>query len=93
MIAKALGPSKAVICRNHGLFTVGHTVEEAVFWFLRMERACEQTLRATASGQPIEIDPATAAMTVKQVGSHKAGWFGLQPLVDKVLAEQPDVLD
>ncbi|VCU71789.1 Decarboxylase NovR [Pigmentiphaga humi] len=92
-IASALGPAKAVICRNHGLFTVGQTVEEAVFWFLRMERACEQTLRATAAGQPVEVDEATALMTRKQVGAPKAGWFGLQPLVDKVLAEQPDLLD
>lgn len=92
-IARALGPAKAAICRNHGLFTVGQTVEEAVFWFLRMERACEQTLLATAAGQPVEVDEATALMTRKQVGSPKAGWFGLQPLVDKVLAEHPDLLD
>lgn len=91
-IARALGPGKAVICRNHGLFTVGQTVEEAVSWFLRMERSCEQVLRATAAGRPIEVDEATALMTRKQVGSPKAGWFGLQPLVDKVLAEQADVL-
>lgn len=89
MIGRALGQHKAVICRNHGLFTVGHTIEEAVFWFIRMERACEQTLRAWAAGTPIEIDEATATLAAKQVGSHKSGWYSLQPLMDKVLAEQP----
>src|SRR5438876_8836828 len=37
-IAKTLGDKKAVILRNHGLLTVGHTVDEAVWWFITMER-------------------------------------------------------
>ena len=32
-IAHALGEAKAVILRNHGLLTVGHSVDEAVYWF------------------------------------------------------------
>lgn len=91
-IAKALGPHKAVVCRNHAHFTVGQTVEEAVFWFLRMERAFEQYLLASAAGQPVEIDDATASLTARQIGSHRAGWFALQPLIEKVLAEQPELL-
>ncbi len=92
MISRALGSHKAVICRNHGHFTVGQTVEEAAFWFLRMERAFEQTLMAWSVGNPIEIDDKTALLAAKQVGSHKAGWFGMQPLIEKVLIEQPDLL-
>jgi hypothetical protein len=34
-IAKALGGGKAVILQNHGLLTVGQSVDEAAFWFLR----------------------------------------------------------
>lgn len=93
MISDALGDGKAVICRNHGVFTVGHTVEEATAWFIRAERACEQTLLAWAAGQPVEIDHETALMTRRQIGSHRAGWYGLQPLIDKLLAEQPDLAD
>ncbi len=93
LISTALGPHKAVICRNHGVFTVGHSVDAAVNWFLRLERSCEQVLLAQAAGTPIEIDHATATMTAKQVGSHEAGWYSLQPLVEKFLAEQPEVLD
>jgi ribulose-5-phosphate 4-epimerase/fuculose-1-phosphate aldolase len=37
-IAAAFGANKAAIHQNHGLFTVGQTVDEAVFWFVSMER-------------------------------------------------------
>lgn len=93
LIAKTLGSHKAVICRNHAHFTVGQTVDEAVFWFLRMDRAFEQVLLAWSAGEPVEIDEETAMLAAKQIGSHRAGWFGMQPLMDKVLAEQPDLLD
>ncbi len=93
LISQALGAHKAVICRNHGIFTVGHTIDEAVNWFLRLERSCEQYLLAKAVGTPVEIDHETALMTARQVGTHAAGWYGLQPLVDKFIAEQPEVLE
>ena len=40
-IASTLGPHKAAILRNHGLLTVGGTVEAAVWWFISMERCCQ----------------------------------------------------
>lgn len=41
-IAKALGPTnKAVILRNHGLLTVGSSVDEAAYLFTLMEKSCE----------------------------------------------------
>ena len=40
-LAAALGPHKAAIMRNHGLLTVGRTVDEAVWWFVAMERCCQ----------------------------------------------------
>ena len=92
-IAHALGAKKAVICRNHGVFTVGHSLEEAVFWFIRMERAFEQFFLASSVGVPVEIDPATARLASRQVGSHQSGWYSLTPLMDKILIEQPDLLN
>ncbi|KAL5385231.1 hypothetical protein PMIN02_008959 [Paraphaeosphaeria minitans] len=44
-IAKELGPHKAALLQNHGLLTVGHTIEEAVFWFVSMEKACLHLLK------------------------------------------------
>ncbi len=43
-IAHSLGDCKAVILRNHGLLTVGHSVEEAAWWFITMERSCQAQL-------------------------------------------------
>jgi ribulose-5-phosphate 4-epimerase/fuculose-1-phosphate aldolase len=92
-IAHALGESKAVILRNHGLLTVGHSVDEAVWWFITMERSCQVQLMAEAAGTPVLIDADMAERTAGQVGSHLAGWFSFQPLYDRIVREQPDLLD
>jgi len=92
-IAHALGDAKAAILANHGLLTVGHSVDETLFWFVTMERTCEVELTARAAGEPTEIDPEIAALTHQQVGSHLAGWFSAQPLFDWIEAAEPDLLD
>ena len=92
-IAQALGEKKAVILRNHGLLTVGHTVDEAAWWFITMERSCQAQLLAEAAGTPVKIDAASAAVTQQQIGSHMAGWFQFQPLWARIVREQPDLLE
>ena len=92
-IAHALGDNKAVILRNHGLLTVGQSVDEAVWWFITMERSCQAQLMAEAAGAPVLISEENAALTSTQVGSHLAGWFSFQPLWDRIVREQPDLLD
>jgi ribulose-5-phosphate 4-epimerase/fuculose-1-phosphate aldolase len=34
-VAKYLGHKKALILQNHGILTVGETVEETVAWFIK----------------------------------------------------------
>jgi ribulose-5-phosphate 4-epimerase/fuculose-1-phosphate aldolase len=92
-IGYALGDKKSVILRNHGLLTVGTTVDEAAWWFITMERTCEVQLLAEAAGTPVRIDPEYAELTASQVGSSVAGWFSFQPLYDKIVADCPDLLD
>jgi ribulose-5-phosphate 4-epimerase/fuculose-1-phosphate aldolase len=92
-IAHALGDNKAVILQNHGLLTVGHTVEEAAWWFITMERSCQVQLVAEAAGTPKLIDHDMAALTATQVGSHIAGWFSFQPLFQRIVREQPELLE
>ena len=92
-IAYALGERKAVILRNHGLLTVGHSVEEAAWWFITMERTCQAQLLAEAAGTPIRIDAEHAALTQTQVGTHLAGWFNFQPLLARIAREQPDLFE
>src|SRR3978361_2319635 len=92
-IAHALGDRKAAILRNHGLLTVGQSVEEAAWWFITMERSCQAQLLAEAAGTPILIDPDMAEHTAGQVGTHFAGWFSFQPLFAKITREQPDLFE
>jgi len=92
-IAGALGENKAVILQNHGLLTVGKSVDEACWWFVTMERSCQAQLMAEAAGTPKPIPDAMAKHTGAQVGSTLAGWFSFQPLYDVIVAEQPELLD
>jgi ribulose-5-phosphate 4-epimerase/fuculose-1-phosphate aldolase len=91
-IAAALGGAKAAILANHGLLTVGHSVDEALFWFVTMERTCEVEILARSAGEPEEISPEVAALTHKQIGGTLAGWFSAQPLFDWILAAEPDLV-
>lgn len=54
-IAKALGPkNKAAILMNHGLISVGSTVDEAGFLFGLLDRSCQMQLQveAACAGNP-----------------------------------------
>lgn len=92
-IARALGIKKAAILRNHGLLTVGHTVDEAAWWFITMDRSCQAQLLAEAAGQPQRIPHETAKNTYALVGTHLAGWFQFQPLWQRVSRTHPDLFE
>jgi ribulose-5-phosphate 4-epimerase/fuculose-1-phosphate aldolase len=92
-IAQALGNRKAVILRNHGLLTVGQTVEEAVWWFITMDRSCQAQLLAEAAGNPMPIHRESAVVTRQQLGTPLVGWFQFQPLWNMITREQPDLFD
>jgi ribulose-5-phosphate 4-epimerase/fuculose-1-phosphate aldolase len=92
-LAHTLGDNKAIILSNHGLLTVGHTVDEAAWWFITMERTCQAQLLAEAAGTPVPIDRHHAEITARQVGPRQAGWRAFQPLYDWIVVEQPDLLD
>jgi ribulose-5-phosphate 4-epimerase/fuculose-1-phosphate aldolase len=92
-IATALGGSKAAILENHGLLTVGRTVDEAAWWFVTMERSCQAQLVAEAAGTPVPIGPEVARTTFGQTGGHRVGWRQFQPLYDWIVEQHPDLLD
>jgi len=92
-IAAALGDNKAAILENHGLLTVGASVDEAAWWYITMERSCQAQLLAEAAGTPKLIAPEYARKTRETIGSTLAGWFSFQPLYQVITAEQPDLLD
>jgi ribulose-5-phosphate 4-epimerase/fuculose-1-phosphate aldolase len=93
LIAEALGDRKAAILQNHGLLTVGETIEAAAWWFITMERSCQAQLLAEAAGTPKLIRHDVALLTREVVGNALAGKFNFQPLYDVIIDEQPDLLE
>jgi ribulose-5-phosphate 4-epimerase/fuculose-1-phosphate aldolase len=92
-IAAALGAHKAVILQNHGLLTVGASVDEAAWWFISMDRSCEAQLRAEAAGEPIAIPDAMARHTREQIGNPTVGWLSFQPLYERIARAEPELLE
>src|SRR3954463_4617227 len=81
-IAQALVSKKAAILQNHGLLTVGPTIEAAAWWYIAMDNAARSQLLAEAAGTPKPIPHEVAKLTANQVGTHKGGYFSFQPLWD-----------
>lgn len=94
-IGEALGNMKAVILQNHGLLTVGHSIEECIFWFVTMERTCQSQILAEATGNKlIHIDDKTAMHTRDyDVGFPLAGYFSFQPMWQDIVNDEPDFID
>jgi len=91
-IATCLGDKKAALLQNHGLLTVGHTIEETIMWFVSLDKCCHSQLMAEAAAasrgeKPIVIDEQTAQYTYRTVGSHRAGWFAAKPMFDVIHKE------
>lgn len=88
-IAACLGNKKAALLQNHGLLTVGSTIEAAVFWFVALERCCHAQLMADAAArgtgtETVKVGQAEAAYTYKTIGTPAAGWFSAKPMFDMI---------
>ena len=89
----ALGACKAIILRNHGLLTVGGSVDEAAWWFITMERSCQAQLIAEAAGKPVQISHENALVTRNQVAGGINGWFQFQPMWQMISRAEPDIFE
>ncbi|POS80100.1 L-fuculose-phosphate aldolase [Diaporthe helianthi] len=91
-IAVALGNGKAVILQNHGLLTVGQSVDEAAFWFMSLDRTCHAQLLADAAAagsgyEKVLIDEDECKFSAQSVGGPEKGWLAFQPYFDEMLAK------
>ena len=86
---------KAAIHQNHGLITCSrHSIEAAAFWFIALERCCQQQLLVDASGvAPKLVPPDKARYSREHVGSEYIGWLHFQPIWGQLLQTQPDMFD
>jgi ribulose-5-phosphate 4-epimerase/fuculose-1-phosphate aldolase len=92
-LARHFPTGKAAIHQNHGLFTVGNTVDEAAYWFLSMDRSCQAQLLAMAAGTPKLINHDDATYTRNNTASPIAGWLSFQPLWQEICRTDPDLFD
>ncbi len=86
---------KAAIHQNHGLLTASrHSIESAAFWFIALERCCQQQLMVEATGQkPVFVSPERSRYSREHVGSEYIGWLHFQPIYDQLVKTQPDMFD
>ncbi|EMC93242.1 hypothetical protein BAUCODRAFT_36915 [Baudoinia panamericana UAMH 10762] len=83
-LAAALGPKgKGMILRNHGLLTVGSTVDEAAYLYTLMERSCEVQLlveAAAANGVPkVYVPEESAKYTFEHSSDPETLYWECQP--------------
>lgn len=91
-IAKCLGKGKAAILQNHGLLTVGNSVDEAAFWFMSLDKTCHAQLLVDAASagsghKKIIIADEEAQFTCDQTGTPEKGWLAFQGYYDEILAK------
>ena len=94
-VANAFKGVKAAIHQNHGLLTASrHSIESAAFWFIALERCCQQQLAIDATGlTPRLVTPERARYSREHVGSDYIGWLHFQPIWEQLVATQPDLFD
>jgi ribulose-5-phosphate 4-epimerase/fuculose-1-phosphate aldolase len=92
-MAEALGGNRAVVLQNHGVITVGGSIEEAAYWFVSFDRAAQVQLLAESAGTPAYLDDAAARLAHAQFGSPKLARFSFQILFDDIVHAHPDLLD
>ncbi len=88
-IAAALGDHKFVVLRNHGLLTVGLTVESAIGWFVMAERVAEVHVKAPNG---VAISDAAARTAATTLEPDEVGWRVYQWL-QRTLVPDPSVVD
>ncbi len=93
VVARAIGQGKAAIHQNHGLFSVGReSVDEAAWWFIALEKACEIQLKAEATGHPLKlVSPERAEHSSKHLATPFIAWLHFQPIYDAVTRSDPDL--
>lgn len=74
-IANALGDAKASILVNHGLITVGSTVDEAAYLYTLLEKSCKIQLMVEATGLPKKLVPDEKAAYTFKVASDPVSFF------------------
>jgi ribulose-5-phosphate 4-epimerase/fuculose-1-phosphate aldolase len=78
---RAIGPHRTAVLQNHGLITLGESIEQAVVDMLDLERTCELNLAVLARWEEAIEVPREAALQAKAVFTNPVRlhlqWLGL----------------
>jgi ribulose-5-phosphate 4-epimerase/fuculose-1-phosphate aldolase len=87
-VLQSIGDKPAVILRNHGLLSWGHTLPQAFAILWTLQRACEIQLATQSMGTPIPVPEAIAAKCTRDAlqfnPNHGAGQDVFDALVRQV---------
>lgn len=95
--AAAVGDKRIAIQQGHGIFSTGSSVDEAAWWFIGMDKACQVQLLAEAAsagaGRPHQWPAEMARGAGEGLGSPEFGWLSFQTLWDEIVESAPDLLE
>lgn len=91
-IAQALDNNIAAVLQNHGLLTVGSSVDAAAANFVMLDSCCHSQLLAQAAGKLRCIDSETARKTRAMNASDLVTWGNFQPMYQAILARDDSFL-
>ncbi|GFZ49199.1 hypothetical protein JCM24511_06949 [Saitozyma sp. JCM 24511] len=87
-IVNAMGEhGKAMILRNHGIISVGKTLESAIAYYVRLEQLCESQLMADAAGVPVVLDEGDETDIFALYGGEEEAYFEAQKLFQAIERE------
>ncbi|MCB1889151.1 MAG: hypothetical protein KDH20_16200, partial [Rhodocyclaceae bacterium] len=71
-----------------------HSIEAAAFWFMALERCCQQQLLVEATGvSPKLVPPESCRYSREHVGSEYIGWLHFQTIWNDLVRSEPDMFD
>ena len=96
-IAAAMGPkNRCAILQNHGLLTVGDTVDEVAYLFSALDKQCQvQLMQEAAEANGIKktvIDDEDAKFTAATIQHPTAIFFSFQGEVGLIAEREPECL-
>ena len=87
-LVRDIGDKRAVILRNHGLLSWGHSVPQAFLTLCTLQRACDVQVAAAAAGAVYPVTPQAIATSVRESGQGEKRtcddvFAAMQRMVDK----------
>lgn len=91
IISEALGDKRAILLANHGLLTVGKSLEEATYLALQLERAARLQILAESIGEIQPIDAAHARDAHDFLLQDSVIFGSFNAWAEELLRAQPDI--